>query len=201
MRKRRNHHCFFPFFFLLLPLLLKAPLPLKPVPALVVGLSEEVLAPKLSNSPDCTAFCNHSTNSSSVMVSSRLDVGIQPPLWPELVPLPVLCLEVKQVFTWKLGWWVLAGHLIPCNQGPINFLCTPIFLSVEACLLICVQVFNEKSDNMYDNLIYKIIHTISSPLHQSQIFKNYNTQQQKIYPSFSRHLTWYENWFMMRRND
>jgi hypothetical protein len=60
----------------------------------------------LSNTPDCTAFCNHSTNSSSVMVSSKLGVGIlggvgtRPPLGvEELVPLPGLCFDIILVFT------------------------------------------------------------------------------------------------------
>lgn len=109
------HHCFFPFFFLLLPLLLPPPL-LLPFPALADGLSVEVPALWLLNTPACTAFCNHSKNSSSVMVSSILGAGIRPLLCPELGPLLVLCLEVTLVFTWKLGLWLLAGHLIPCTK-------------------------------------------------------------------------------------
>ena len=110
-----DHHCFFPFFFLLLALaLLLLPPLLVPFPVLPSGLSVEVLALELSNMPVCTAFCNHSKNSSSVMVSSTLNCGIRPPFCPELVPFPLLCLEVTLVLTWKLGLWVLAGHLIPC---------------------------------------------------------------------------------------
>ena len=68
----------------------------------------------LSNMSDCIAFWNHSKNSSSVMHSSILDAGIRHPLCPEeLDPFPVLCLVV----TWKLGLWVLGGHLIPCNKN------------------------------------------------------------------------------------
>ncbi|KAF8394704.1 hypothetical protein HHK36_020921 [Tetracentron sinense] len=56
------------------------------------GLSVEGLPPAVSNMPDCTAFCNHSKNSSSVMLSSKLDAGI-PPLCPKPVPFTLLCLE------------------------------------------------------------------------------------------------------------
>lgn len=117
---KKNHHCFFPFFFLLLlllPPLAAVPLLFELLPALAVGLSVEVLPLKLSNNPACTAFCNHSRNSSSVIVSSKLGGGIRPPRCPELVPLLVLCLEVTLVFTWKLGLWVLAGHLIPWKEN------------------------------------------------------------------------------------
>lgn len=56
------------------------------------------------------------------MVSSMFDVGILPLLCPELDPLEVLCLEVTLVFTWKLGLWVLAGHLIPCQNSNILYI-------------------------------------------------------------------------------
>lgn len=91
------YHCFFPFFFRLLPLLL--PALLEKFPGLVDGLSLEVLPGKSSNMPACAAFCNHSKNSSSVMPSSRLDDGIAPPRCPELVPFPLLCFAVKLGFT------------------------------------------------------------------------------------------------------
>ncbi|MFS7962689.1 hypothetical protein Hanom_Chr08g00729571 [Helianthus anomalus] len=65
---------FLPFFFrCLLELELELPF-LEGEPPLA--------AAKLSNMPDWTAFCNHSMNSSSVMVSSMF--GIPPPPPPPL---------------------------------------------------------------------------------------------------------------------
>ena len=114
---RVSHHCFFPFFFLLLPL------PLPPPPPLFAplfsgfedGLSLWGPPFMLSKTPACIAFWNHSKNSSSVMQSSTL--GIRPPFCPGFVPFPELYLEEAiLVFTWKLGLWVFAGHLIPCQE-------------------------------------------------------------------------------------
>ena len=111
--------------------------------------------PLALNTPDCIALRSHLKNSYSVIVSAMLTCGIAPPpLWDELAPFVLLFLfERKLLFTWKLGLWVFAGHLIPWQMN----------YSVVSYILPSVQTYAYGASNLCSNPYKKCVEWLFKP--------------------------------------